>query len=383
MILHRRRRRTCGSGSSHRAVALCVAFPVPFAMALFVLNCLYLFSGFNQHHAALSRINISEYPGSTTALGNEASIRSLSTDLWAGLQRDVLELEDSVRHEKDADQTADDVHYQQNRSFTKSLPCIYKWANRTERLFRHEWMFPCPSASEQGNNSTNWTYIHVMKAGGTTAFSQCGFTKLEKEVQRLGPIRAEWMYRTSNIFTFVRDPVDHFFSGFKQCASESQPTTFPFPKREPARDEHILEWLHTLGHRNHTNRLRSPLTVFYCFLHSAPQIEFLLFHDDDGVLEHRPSVPSTDILPHIKYIGDMSQIEEFFHRQHLPWRTRGIQLRKHPVKDRMGAIRENVSNETLMEVCRFVAVDYCFFDYEPPAACASLVADICSGVCPP
>eukprot|EP00562_Extubocellulus_spinifer_P009833 CAMPEP_0178504092 /NCGR_PEP_ID=MMETSP0696-20121128/18402_1 /TAXON_ID=265572 /ORGANISM="Extubocellulus spinifer, Strain CCMP396" /LENGTH=356 /DNA_ID=CAMNT_0020133291 /DNA_START=332 /DNA_END=1401 /DNA_ORIENTATION=- len=234
-----------------------------------------------------------------------------------------------------------DAFYKQNRSFTRSLPCIYQWANNTQRLYRHEWMFPCSVNQMIDGVAQNWTYLHVMKAGGTTAFNQCGFSTVPEESKRWGPLRAEWMYRTSQVFTFVRDPVDHFLSGYKECASSRQPSSFPWPnKLTPAGDDDILLWLHTLGHRNHTNRLKNPLKVFYCFLHSVPQIEFFLFHDDDGVLEARNNiVPSTDILPHVRFVGDMRDIQEFYQRTGLPWNDTKTNKRNHAIKKKDGDIR--------------------------------------------
>jgi hypothetical protein len=99
-----------------------------------------------------------------------------------------------------------------------------------------------------------------------------------------------------------------------------------------------------------------------CPLHSFPQANFFI----DPVRRN--------LYPKIKAIGDMSELPVFLERiAKFPYNyTRGSSrvAKDNAVKMQyFPARRDLLSNQTLLEICRFVSLDYYFFDFQPPDVC--------------
>ena len=59
-----------------------------------------------------------------------------------------------------------------------------------------------------------WLYRHIWKSGGTSMQNLPTIKRHQKEfIQQKGP---KAIHFPRHIFTFVRDPIDHFISGFKE-----------------------------------------------------------------------------------------------------------------------------------------------------------------------
>lgn len=184
------------------------------------------------------------------------------------------------------------VSQAQMEKWRRTLPYIKQWANTTTREFHSEILHTC---------SDEWTYIHVLKAGGTTVESQCldGNASMHSDV-----------YKTHKLFTFVRDPIDHYISGYKECADRRAPRHFKFLDK----NQSLRLWINQKSH--------------WCFQHSVPQIEYLLYRSEP-----------LRFLDHISFVGDMKDLKAFFIQQGLPWKDENVQRRHSPIKARLASLR--------------------------------------------
>lgn len=234
----------------------------------------------------------------------------------------------------------------------ESLPCLESWVSATVPPRWSEIFWVC---------NDEWAYIDVVNAVGTTVEQQCHSNKMVKEV---------WIsvhsnvYQTHKLFTFVRDPIKHFISGYNECAARG---SFVFK----AANESLLTRIEVADY---------PSTAAYatnwCPHHLAPQIESLLYHGD------KHSKPLR-FLDSIKYIGDKSDLKNFFLAHKLPWNDSKIDGRTSPIKDKLGrALRiESLSPTMVLSICDYVKIDFCFLDYEPPLICREMIQSFCDSTC--
>jgi len=183
-------------------------------------------------------------------------------------------------------------------------------------------------------------YIHIWKSGGTQVYSHCGCHGYHKHLETLASNRS--------LFTFVRDPVAHFISGFVECQFRlnqinARPTV-----------QSVIDWLSS---RDDCNR------------HSWPQIW---------------SIPKE-----IQAIVHISDMHKFFVQNDLPWNARVGDFAKslrhyHGWAKYTEEVKHLVHNEAvLVSICNYVAVDYCMLDFDPPALCRSVVQKRCEDFCKP
>lgn len=222
-----------------------------------------------------------------------------------------------------------------------------------------------------------WVYIHIWKSGGTTIYRQ--FRRPQKRL-----IADEAVQNRTKWLTFVRDPVDRFLSGYSECLTrhyqknssndddvDYQPSpppaaaaALPPPWDEAAYDTQIREWLYqTTMHANGRGR---GWQRNVCEHHSYPQVNFIL--DDNG----------QTILDNITVIGDLSEMPAFLGRMlssssnftYNHARGASRVAAHNEFKSRFfPARRDLLSNATLRGICKFLALDYYFLDFELPPAC--------------
>lgn len=273
----------------------------------------------------------------------------------------------------------------QNVSFFRKLPCLREWANRTTKRLAlwHPFTACYPKENGKGIKTTRkrWAYKHVFKGGGTTAFLQCNSTWLGVDRPRSF---LETFFAQHEFFTFVRDPVDHFLSGAVECAARRQVPVQP--------TDASLTWYLATQQRHG------------CFQHSIPQVEYLLYNDQQQRQHIKGDVAL--FLDHIGFVGDMSVMERFFRARGLSWddslverrhydgdskshqtigvsrKTRIGDLTRYTDKKDFIGLRSKVSNETLLQICNYVKMDYCIFDYSPPPTCRPMVESFCQQTCP-
>jgi len=212
-----------------------------------------------------------------------------------------------------------------------------------------------------------FAYLHIWKSGGTTVVAQSPNWQVSK-------YNVELQSRTW--FTFVRDPISHFFSGWQECEYRKYYGAEPvdrniLPKNNLNEfkkmmkipfDKKIRKWIHAL---NSYEGIRGQ----DCRVHSLPQINFM--------------VRCGKIWRNLALVADLSELWEVLemldiqHDEKKPLKRTA----KDSPKDVYFKIKtEELADETLLMICNYVALDYCFFDFEPPKICTTVVSEICDSI---
>jgi hypothetical protein len=220
-------------------------------------------------------------------------------------------------------------------------------------------------------------------------------------------------------FTFVRDPIDHFLSGWavkkdrgrannkRRGGRRNTNTAGDYEKWDE--DRMVLKWMDRLLANNHSsdgdggggiNTLKnnnntrvlagknvkrhmddmvlewlnftraSIQTQTGCARHSFPQTDFLLQHQNDHTHNNGAIIRNELVLG-----ADLKDLTDV-------WKS----ILRRPYKKRLDARRNSsgaffkktyfptsrlewLRNSTIRRLCEFVAVDYFLFDFEPPEQC--------------
>lgn len=199
-----------------------------------------------------------------------------------------------------------------------------------------------------------YAYRHIFKSGGTTIQFQM---RREKQYDRPKEIGNRRLVAT------VRDPIDHFLNGWAECGSRFFDVMMNLTKSNsttnaitPTYNDQVAMWLFYQDHSPHKDRLRA------CGSHSAPQATFLFKSRSEFEWE-----------PKIDIVGDMQEIPGLLKLLGRPFND--------SIPNERVATRDNIkqrhfprnisllSDQTLQGICRFVALDYYLFDFEPPYSC--------------
>lgn len=218
---------------------------------------------------------------------------------------------------------------------------------RRQRFSAHTGQFAAVSLTEE------FSYLHVWKSGGTTVQLQPGASK-QRALQHPDIV-------DSSLLTFIRDPIDHFLSGWAEASMrihENAETTPPAWKEE-GYSERIDKYLEEVKHAAfHGNKRKAAMSAY---THSFPQANFLIRPMTGGVNEK------------VQIIGDISEMQQimdlvgFDHDPEIHGRNSASNTLK---KTHFPVRKELISDEVMLKICKFVAMDYFLFEFDPPAVCA-------------
>eukprot|EP00980_Cylindrotheca_fusiformis_P008314 scaffold1739_cov109-Cylindrotheca_fusiformis.AAC.6 len=192
-----------------------------------------------------------------------------------------------------------------------------------------------------------YAYRHIFKNGGTT---------VEKQVSH----RAIPKYRIKNktLIATVRDPLDHFLSGWQECGKRYK-KEMGWKMPVESYDKRIRTWLNTTIEMGHGTSCKRRLSCL-CAIHSLPQSNFLL--TNDGVID-----------PQVRIVGDLSELRGFLALVGVRYqdakgdgRDASLDSFKNTYFPRKAHL---ISNSTMRNLCEFLKVDYFLFDFEKPEAC--------------
>jgi hypothetical protein len=197
-----------------------------------------------------------------------------------------------------------------------------------------------------------FAYLHIWKSGGTTIEKQA-----KARQYRTGK------FKNHKLVTFVRDPVDHFLSGWAECGlrwyTKARKRELEEMVKANSYDARIRTYLSQVR-----DAAKSSSRQIVCVAHSYPQANFIL--NKDGELRNN-----------LKVIGDLREISGVLEMVGFPYddsKNLGRDASQSKLKTTYYPSRKDlISNVTMLEICQFVAIDYFLFDFEPPEACRAAI----------
>ena len=218
----------------------------------------------------------------------------------------------------------------------------------------------------------NFAFRHIFKNGGTTVARQVKSHQNQEVVaKKKKPVQVKKIEigNRSLIFT-IRDPIDHFFSGWRECGSKAP----RFMGRDIANDDslydgRIKKWLELVKEKAHKD-IKCPKNdriACGCRVHSFPQTNYLI--GTNGTIDPRAVVVG-DLLE----MADLLSLVGFQYNNTLGTANNATENKR---KNAYFPIRlDLVSNETMLAICNFVILDYVLFDFELPEACRILRSEV-------
>jgi hypothetical protein len=241
--------------------------------------------------------------------------------------------------------------------------------NRLKEVFSAERLFPA-NLYEWGANlvTDRYAYIHIFKNGGTTMAAQTG--RDHTHIQSPAVRKRKW-------FTLVRDPIEHFLSGWAECGDRQRKgrlkkmreannaTTGNDEQDEPIPQEllgdydtRIQQWLEQV------KTLARPRHAFVCEIHSFPQV--------NSFLHAFGRIP-----PRLELVGDLQELPavllKLIEFPYDPTIETGRNATANTFRQTYYPKRiDLLSQTTLRSLCDFLAVDYFLLDYDLPSACEDM-----------
>jgi hypothetical protein len=202
-----------------------------------------------------------------------------------------------------------------------------------------------------------YAFRHIFKCGGTTVGDQ---TKARNPRAERSP---KWVIGDRKLLATVRDPVDHFLSGWAECGKRGgvKRCSNCFKSSVPY-DEKIQNWLSFVQKCKGKKRCS-------CNVHSMPQANFLFAGEGKYVID-----PKLDI------IGDLMELPALLELVGFPYNAT-IPSGNNATEEQIKRVafpndKSGLSNSTMQKLCKYVELDYFLFDFEPPVGCHQVVLDV-------
>mmetsp|Transcript_37269 Transcript_37269/g.90474 ORF Transcript_37269/g.90474 Transcript_37269/m.90474 type:complete len:315 (-) Transcript_37269:209-1153(-) len=218
------------------------------------------------------------------------------------------------------------------------------WKNEhTLRSIEKRFLYRARTSTSGGNRigGTKWNYLHIWKSGGTTVSAMTKSTKVKKKFLLEGD---------SKLFTFVRDPIDHFLSGYAECKLR-------WKSQKKADDEEVLKYLASAQRNANETKGKAKLA---CVTHSFPQANFLLERKGEPLIEKK-----------LELVAELKEMPQAFPFMNLTYDPNLVKRNANADTKKQNFIihSSDLKNETLQKLCEFVALDYYLFDYDLPETC--------------
>ena len=192
--------------------------------------------------------------------------------------------------------------------------------------------------------SDEFAFLHVWKCGGTTVELMAG-----KQLRLTSPV-----IQTRAWVALVRDPIDHFLSGWAEDGVREPKIELKHNVTQDY-DKRVHDFLQVVKGSIWPTMIHSVRT--YAF----PQASFMM--DDNGRL-----------YDNLMVVGDLTEmqtvLEDVVDFQKWKDGTIGRNASANDYKQKVFPSRRDLlSDETILDLCDFLKVDYFLFDFEPPAIC--------------
>ena len=173
--------------------------------------------------------------------------------------------------------------------------------------------------------------------------------------------------------TVVREPIDHFLSGWAECGLRFKLHKKPSYGRtsDDSYDIRVQQYLNTTldcTRKRYNKDLwillpKAERNFCACTEHVHPQSLFLLFKENGYV----------KVDPKLDLVGDLKELKTLVRLVGFTLKRRIKAKRvaeKNVVKTTFFPKRKDLlSDSTLKLLCDYLVMDYLLFDYEPPSAC--------------
>ena len=197
----------------------------------------------------------------------------------------------------------------------------------------------------------DYAFRHIFKSGGTTIQEQT-------RAGHAGHV-PQWSVGNRSLMTVVRDPIDHFLSGWAECGYRCFDEMMNLTTSD-AYDDRVTAWLQYV---QSPKRIRCLNTVMP---HSMPQANYLWEGDRKFEWDEKLDlVGDLDELPGLLELIDVHYNESL---------KKGNAAKDNEIKNRYFPRNKSIlSNSTLKSICSYVALDYYLFSFEPPPACRQVL----------
>lgn len=261
--------------------------------------------------------------------------------------------------EKDDFESVNDIYYQKLKyhSLSRSMDHQRKFMARRHSV---PTLFPIEDRYQPNVSwyaavvvSAEWVFLHIWKCGGTTV------ADMTPEHQRAlhDPEIQERRW-----FGMVRDPIDRYISAWAECGMrlfEQQSDIKGFENEtalyliDEDYDFRLRSWLPEV------KKFRPPHSS--CHTHAFPQANYML--NAEGEIDE-----------HVAFVADLSDLRKTLQMVQMPLGPEEMGLGRDASKDEIKktlfmARRDLLSEQTLIELCEYYAIDYYLFDFEPPEVC--------------
>jgi hypothetical protein len=150
--------------------------------------------------------------------------------------------------------------------------------------------------------------------------------------------------------TFVRDPIDHFLSGWAECEGRQGEK-----KSEKPYHFRVKTWLNKI-------KTKAP-SICHCHIHSFPQATFLL--DGNGKMYSQ-----LELIGDLREFVGVLELVGFKYNNSLEGGR--LSAENELIQKYYPHRKDLLSNDTVRAICEFVALDYFLFDFELPGVCKDL-----------
>lgn len=205
-----------------------------------------------------------------------------------------------------------------------------------------------------------YAFRHILKSGGTTVQHQT-----RKGQHGHVP---QWQVGNRSLLATVRDPVDHFLSGWAECGYRNFDSMMNLTKSKKY-DDRVKAWLDHI-HKRKGNGRKGSQHLKMCEPHSMPQANYLWQSDNKFEWDTK-----LVIVGHLTEISGLLKIVGFHYNASI---SIGNDAKENEIKMQyFPRDKSLLSNSTIQEICRYVALDYYLFDFDPPLPCREeLMANI-------
>jgi hypothetical protein len=194
-----------------------------------------------------------------------------------------------------------------------------------------------------------FAYRHIFKNGGTTVEKQAHSKAVSGK--RVG---------SRTIVAAVRDPIDHFLSGWQECGNRFRKSMEASKTSDEEYDGRIQKWLNkTKALARGEKSCRKSLPCL-CAIHSLPQANFFI---TEAII----------VDPKVRLVGDLRDLPGLLAVAGFQYDNSKANKRdasSSPTKQKYFPRKVHlIANDTMRSVCEFLSLDYFLFDFELPEPC--------------